>query len=71
MQVQAQERADWLAGEDALLARGMLRFGIDYARIRTYFLPTKPEEELPARIKQLTRPRWPDNPVKVRIPILR
>ena len=59
-------RQEWLAGEDALLARALLRFGVaDSAKHRTYFLPVRSEEDIAARIRKKTGQRSRDNPVKV------
>ncbi len=55
----------WQSGEDALLARGVRRFGKQHLKIQQYFLPTRTGADIIARIKHLTRPAAPPNPVKV------
>ena len=55
----------WQSEEDALLARGVRRFGKQHLKIHQYFLPTRPGADIIARIKHLTRPAAPPNPVKV------
>lgn len=63
----AKAAADtWLAGEEALAGRGMLRFGAgNAAKIRTYFLPTHSEADIAQRIRKRSYHRTPDNPIKV------
>ena len=55
----------WQCGEDALLARGVRRFGKQHEKIHEYFLPTRSGAVIIARIKHLTRPSAAPNPVKV------
>ena len=55
----------WQSGEDALLARGVRRFGKQHLKIHHYFLPTRSGADIVARIKHLTRPAARPNPVKV------
>ena len=57
---------NWLASEEALAARGMLRFGAaNAAKIRMYFLPTHSEAGITQRIRKRSTMRSPDNPIKV------
>ena len=63
-------RHEWLPGEDALVARAMLRFGVaDVAKARTYFLPSRAEADIAARIRKRTGHRARDNPIKARGPL--
>ena len=56
----------WLASEEALAGRGMLRFGAaNVGDIRMYFLPTHSNEDITQRIRKRSYARSPDNPIKV------
>lgn len=55
----------WLTGEDALLWRGVKRFGKQQDKIQQYFLPTRTTADIVARLKNLTRPSAPPNLVRV------
>lgn len=55
----------WLSTEDALLARGMLRFGQDAPKLKRYFLPCKDERDILERIKSRGTSRFDvNNPIQ-------
>ena len=62
---QAWVAEGWLPGEDALLCRGVQRFGRQQQMIQQYLLPTRSAVDIHARLQHLTRPAAPHNPVKV------
>lgn len=55
----------WLPAEDALLARGMLRFGQDIGKLRRYFLPVRTEADILSRMSQYCSRKIGTNPIKV------
>lgn len=57
------------AGEDALLARALLRFGPDLERARLYLLPARARAELEHRVRTRAHARAGDNGIKARPPL--